>query len=135
MAESLLTFFIIISASFIFFIKEAMISSFGAFVGSLLVSEGLCNEEECVICLCKIRRGRETDALRCRHVFHKQCLDGWVKKSKGKNCPLCRDSLIDGGSSATKNGEEEDGGLSISNNIIIISPFRESRSRDLCWIR
>ncbi|KAL0914855.1 hypothetical protein M5K25_015239 [Dendrobium thyrsiflorum] len=135
MAESLLTFFTIISAFFISFIKEAMVSSFGAFVGSLLFSEGLCNEVDCVICLCKIRRGRETDALRCRHVFHKQCLDGWVKKSKGTSCPLCRDSLIDGGSSATKNGEEEDGGLIRSNNIIIISPFRESRRRDLCWIR
>ncbi|KAL0914856.1 hypothetical protein M5K25_015240 [Dendrobium thyrsiflorum] len=126
----------ILSASFISFIKDAMISTFRAFMASLLVSEELCSEIDCVICLCKIRRAKETAALRCRHAFHMQCLDGWKKKSKGTTCPLCRDNLIDGASSATKNDEGEDGGLIRSNNnIIIISPFAESRSRDLCWIR
>ncbi|KAH0458270.1 hypothetical protein IEQ34_013585 [Dendrobium chrysotoxum] len=104
-------------------------------MASLSVSEELCTEIDCVICLCEIRRAKETAALRCRHAFHKQCLDGWMKKSKGTTCPLCRDNLIDVGSSATKNDEGEDGGLIGSNNIIIISPFAESRSRDMCWIR
>ncbi|PKU82277.1 E3 ubiquitin-protein ligase RHA2A [Dendrobium catenatum] len=136
MAKSLLILVItILSTSFISFIKDAMTSPFRAFMASLLVSEELCTEIDCVICLCKIRRAKETAPLRCRHAFHKQCLDGWMKKSKRTTCPLCRDNLIVGGSSETKNDEGEDGGLIRSHNIIIISPFVESRSRDLCWIR
>ncbi|XP_020680659.1 E3 ubiquitin-protein ligase Os04g0590900 [Dendrobium catenatum] len=100
-----------------------MTSPFRAFMAALLVSEELCTEIDCVICLCKIRRAKETAPLRCRHAFHKQCLDGWMKKSKRTTCPLCRDNLIVGGSSETKNDEGEDGGLIRSHNIIIISPF------------
>ncbi|KAK8950639.1 hypothetical protein KSP40_PGU000361 [Platanthera guangdongensis] len=53
------------------------------------VSTGDGTAEYCVICLCKIERAGHDDhgitsgavdiALRCGHVFHKHCFDGWVK--------------------------------------------------------
>ena len=41
---------------------------------------------KCVICHCNYR---ETKTLpRCKHTFHTECLDGWLKRSK--ICPECR---------------------------------------------
>lgn len=43
---------------------------------------------ECTICLTKIERPFKT---KCNHVFHKECLDDWLKIKS--NCPNCRKSL------------------------------------------
>ncbi|KAK8926234.1 hypothetical protein KSP39_PZI018661 [Platanthera zijinensis] len=81
------------------------------------VSDGDGTAEYCVICLCKIERAVHEDhgitsgavdiALRCGHVFHKHCFDGWVKIQRGKQapakawtkttCPLCRARIVGGG--------------------------------------
>ena len=47
-------------------------------------------EDECMICLL----GTSQSYIRttpCRHLFHKDCLDEWGRKSL--NCPTCRGSL------------------------------------------
>ncbi|EMS60557.1 E3 ubiquitin-protein ligase RNF13 [Triticum urartu] len=31
--------------------------------------------------------------LRCRHVFHRECLDSWLLRPRA-TCPLCRDRLL-----------------------------------------
>ncbi|XP_020583914.1 E3 ubiquitin-protein ligase RHA1B-like [Phalaenopsis equestris] len=100
-----------------------MISSFRAFAAYLLVSEELCNDTDCVICLCKIQRGKKTDGLRCRHVFHKQCFAEWVRKSKGATCPLCRVSVVGDGGLTAADGGGGDGGVIGSGDFIVVSPF------------
>ena len=46
---------------------------------------------DCPICFDKITRVDKT-VLKCNHLFHKECIDKWFKKSHC--CPLCRDSLF-----------------------------------------
>jgi Ring finger domain len=46
---------------------------------------------ECVLCMYEIEEGEEMRDLRCKHLFHKRCLDRWLVKKL--TCPLCRDCL------------------------------------------
>ncbi|KAH7571057.1 hypothetical protein ACOSP7_019663 [Xanthoceras sorbifolium] len=48
---------------------------------------------DCVVCLCRLRDGDQVRKLECRHVFHKECFDGWLDHLNF-NCPLCRSSLV-----------------------------------------
>lgn len=75
---------------------------------------------ECVICLSSISKKEQAYALRCDHIFHKSCMDRWLK-SKGRTCPLCRDDLF---------------GCCFGETIVL-NPFETSPSdvRDTWWIR
>ena len=43
----------------------------------------------CSICLGEVRSTRTNPPIRCGHIFHSHCLQGW--KDRGKNtCPTCR---------------------------------------------
>ncbi|KAJ4709845.1 E3 ubiquitin-protein ligase RHA2A [Melia azedarach] len=48
---------------------------------------------DCMVCLCTLRDGEQVRKLDCRHVFHKECLDGWLHHLNF-NCPLCRSPLV-----------------------------------------
>ncbi|KAM0870774.1 hypothetical protein ACQ4PT_039810 [Festuca glaucescens] len=48
---------------------------------------------DCVFCLSRIEEGEEVRELRCRHVFHRECLDAWLLRPRA-TCPLCRDRLL-----------------------------------------
>ncbi|KAF0897913.1 hypothetical protein E2562_001621 [Oryza meyeriana var. granulata] len=48
---------------------------------------------DCVFCLSRVDDGEEVRELRCRHVFHRACLDGWLVRPRA-TCPLCRDCLL-----------------------------------------
>ncbi|KAJ8769085.1 hypothetical protein K2173_000203 [Erythroxylum novogranatense] len=48
---------------------------------------------DCVVCLCTLRDGEQVRRLDCRHVFHKDCFDGWLD-NLNFNCPLCRSPLV-----------------------------------------
>jgi len=51
-----------------------------------------CNlDDDCVICMEKLKKRRKCAALPCKHVFHKQCLE-LAFKSKPQ-CPVCRISI------------------------------------------
>ncbi|XP_010249389.1 PREDICTED: E3 ubiquitin-protein ligase RHA2A-like [Nelumbo nucifera] len=50
-------------------------------------------ESDCVVCLCRLTDGDQVRRLECRHVFHKDCLDGWFDHLNW-NCPLCRSPLV-----------------------------------------
>ena len=45
------------------------------------------NEGACSICLENFIINDEVNKLSRNHMFHKKCLDGWIKNN---NCPLCR---------------------------------------------
>nr|GLL32089.1 uncharacterized protein LOC109160807 [Ipomoea trifida] len=44
---------------------------------------------ECAVCLCKIEEGEEVRDLKCKHIFHRACLDRWLGTGH-ITCPLCR---------------------------------------------
>uniref|UniRef100_A0A0D9UZD6 RING-type domain-containing protein n=1 Tax=Leersia perrieri TaxID=77586 RepID=A0A0D9UZD6_9ORYZ len=48
---------------------------------------------DCVFCLSRVDDGEEVRELRCRHVFHRACLDAWLALPRA-TCPLCRDCLV-----------------------------------------
>jgi E3 ubiquitin-protein ligase RHA2 len=50
-------------------------------------------DPDCAFCLSAVRDGEEVRELRCRHVFHRACLDAWLVRPRA-TCPLCRDRLL-----------------------------------------
>ncbi|KZV37936.1 hypothetical protein F511_17708 [Dorcoceras hygrometricum] len=48
---------------------------------------------DCVVCLNRICEGDRMRRLACRHVFHKDCFDGWLEHLNF-NCPICREPLV-----------------------------------------
>ncbi|XAR52466.1 Ubiquitin--protein ligase [Bertholletia excelsa] len=52
-----------------------------------------CAAAECVVCLNGLREGERVRRLACRHVFHKECFDGWLDHLNF-NCPLCRSPVV-----------------------------------------
>ena len=41
----------------------------------------------CAVCLCEIEAGDEVRQLTCKHMYHRPCIDSWLRK-RGV-CPLC----------------------------------------------
>ena len=46
------------------------------------------NAEQCVICQDAIRGGHER--LPCSHVFHRACLERWLRDREHRFCPICK---------------------------------------------
>ncbi|KAJ7943243.1 RING-H2 finger protein ATL47-like, partial [Quillaja saponaria] len=83
-----------------------------------------CDEEaECAVCLCKIEQGEEIKELRCKHLFHRDCLDRWVDY-KHDTCPLCRDFIAP----RTAIGE-------VGEVLLFKFWFFSSNNRETWWLR
>jgi len=52
-----------------------------------LEDEDQCSEATCCICLGELRDRDTCCQTACKHVFHKDCLDAWVRQNN--RCPLC----------------------------------------------
>ncbi|CAI9768062.1 unnamed protein product [Fraxinus pennsylvanica] len=50
------------------------------------------NNAECAVCLCRIDEGDDVRELRCKHLYHRVCIDRWLGYGH-KTCPLCRNNL------------------------------------------
>jgi hypothetical protein len=49
--------------------------------------------ESCLICIENYIEGQFKRCLpKCKHTFHKKCIDKWLKKNA--SCPICRDILL-----------------------------------------
>lgn len=49
-------------------------------------------DESCLICIDPYKCNQLKRTLpKCKHYFHKKCIDKWLKKKS--NCPICRDLL------------------------------------------
>ena len=59
-----------------------------------LNSDEIINNQECSICVEPLNNSFAIK-LNCDHIFHDKCLQEWLKKSKNKDCPLCRMKIID----------------------------------------
>lgn len=47
---------------------------------------------DCAVCLCQIEEEEEIWELACDHVFHRGCLNRWLRYGR-VSCPLCRGPL------------------------------------------
>ncbi|MFC1842998.1 RING finger domain-containing protein [Candidatus Dependentiae bacterium] len=45
-------------------------------------------KENCTICLCEMENNRNIKELVCKHKFHENCIDKWIKQNR--TCPICR---------------------------------------------
>lgn len=57
-------------------------------------------KQDCSVCLMKFKPDAEINRLTCGHVFHKMCLEKWLKYWN-VTCPLCRNQMM-----STKEVEE-----------------------------
>ncbi|KAK6150462.1 hypothetical protein DH2020_015394 [Rehmannia glutinosa] len=48
---------------------------------------------ECRVCLSLFEEGDEIRKLKCKHTFHKWCVDTWLQQESA-TCPLCRRAVL-----------------------------------------
>ncbi|XP_022752022.1 probable E3 ubiquitin-protein ligase XERICO [Durio zibethinus] len=48
---------------------------------------------ECAVCLSELEEGEKVRRLKCKHIFHKDCLDRWLQQYLA-TCPLCRTKVL-----------------------------------------
>ncbi len=54
------------------------------------------DDNACTICLDELEAGAEVRVLlRCKHTFHRSCIDQWLIGVRLEICPLCRDNVVD----------------------------------------
>ena len=54
------------------------------------------NNKTCSICKEKFQEGEYKRILPyCCHIYHKKCIDNWLKRDNNRSCPLCRKSFED----------------------------------------
>lgn len=51
------------------------------------------NSVECAVCLSLFEEGELIRKLKCKHTFHKDCLDRWLQQDWA-TCPLCRSKVL-----------------------------------------
>lgn len=90
------------------------------------------NVSACVICLDPFQKGDYVTwakSMECRHVFHQECLEGWLANPKNDDCPYCRCQIIDDvGDGDGPEEAEEDQSSSLAYVIMngLISPLRRA---------
>ncbi|KAI4317219.1 hypothetical protein L6164_025109 [Bauhinia variegata] len=51
------------------------------------------NIDQCRVCLSEFEEGEKVRNLKCKHTFHKDCLDKWLQQCLA-TCPLCRNQVL-----------------------------------------
>lgn len=49
--------------------------------------------DQCLVCLEDYQPEEEVRVMKCRHVFHRTCVDEWMQKGRN-NCPTCRSTGV-----------------------------------------
>ncbi|CAM8985785.1 unnamed protein product [Rhodiola kirilowii] len=50
---------------------------------------------DCAVCLSNFEEGVQIRKLKCKHTFHKDCLDRWLEQDfANATCPLCRREVL-----------------------------------------
>ena len=53
------------------------------------------DKETCCICLSNYKvREHKRELPKCHHIFHKRCIDRWLRKDDDRRCPICRISCL-----------------------------------------
>ena len=89
--------------------SEALINT----IPTTVITENLSVEERsCPICLNEMEVGTEVRSLPCNHLYHKDCVDEWLRVNA--SCPTCRFKIQP---IEDEEGGSGGGGLSESNNL------------------
>ena len=48
-------------------------------------------EDKCIICQYEFEKGEKIVVLPCRHCFHSECIEEWLKNQK--TCPFCKEEI------------------------------------------
>jgi len=59
-------------------------------------AEGETENAYCSVCLSQLENGEEAKYLQCKHVYHPECIDRWLERSK--LCPVCKRDVTSCGS-------------------------------------
>lgn len=51
------------------------------------------SSSKCAVCLSDFEEGEKIRSLKCKHMFHKDCLDKWLQIYLA-TCPLCRTKVL-----------------------------------------
>ncbi|MFS7921760.1 putative transcription factor C2H2 family [Helianthus anomalus] len=82
--------------------SEAYMGEFRSRTPSVLYDSLCCQtKQECSVCLVEFKLDAEINQLSCGHVFHKSCVEKWLKLWN-VTCPLCRNHMM-----MLKEGEED----------------------------
>ena len=73
--------------------KEQYIRDLNEFQYKHLSKYSAINEELCAICILKFKGFDILKEFPCNHIFHKDCIFKWLKKSN--ICPLCKHDITD----------------------------------------
>ncbi|KAK7351414.1 hypothetical protein VNO77_10856 [Canavalia gladiata] len=71
----------------------------------------------CCICLAKYENNDELRELRCSHLFHKDCVDKWLKINA--LCPLCKSEVVENatGSVSGEDANQHQGETRVANGL------------------
>ncbi|KAL4490259.1 hypothetical protein ABPG72_004298 [Tetrahymena utriculariae] len=47
--------------------------------------------EKCTICISEFENGEKLKQLPCKHIYHPECVDNWLKQEK--KCPVCKGEI------------------------------------------
>lgn len=61
-------------------------------------------EEACIICLSDYVQGELLKQLPCKHIYHAECVDKWLRRNG--TCPLCKVSIVRPASRTAEASEE-----------------------------
>lgn len=67
-------------------------ASMSSIVSRMMKSKRASVADVCMICMDGYRHGDVVCKTRCAHIFHKDCVEEWMKKHN--RCPLCRKDLF-----------------------------------------
>ncbi|KAM7262033.1 hypothetical protein ACFE04_021110 [Oxalis oulophora] len=57
--------------------------------------KGCLEAMQCTVCLSEYEEGERVRRLmKCKHTFHKECLDKWLQHYRAATCPLCRTKVL-----------------------------------------
>jgi len=87
-------------------------------------------DENCSICLADFETSEITRILRCKHVYHKECIDSWL--TLNGTCPICRSEVSRKRSQPFRESSSEGGGpISRSDSHVSATSPRSGSSIEL----
>lgn len=58
---------------------------------SVILDESILVHKDCSICLDKLQLLNNLIILKCKHIYHRDCIKSWFNQST--KCPICRDEV------------------------------------------
>lgn len=58
---------------------------------SVILDESILFHKDCSICLDKLQLLNNLIILKCKHIYHRDCIKSWFNQST--KCPICRDEV------------------------------------------